>query len=201
VYQRTAQYESDVSFTSSAVRTHAWSIFSGLSLSEVSVISAIALPIYLNEVFNDEWYKDNAIYDANLQVASHGTRSPTSGIVTLLPSHASRKATTAPGLNSWRVPLRVSPRSESGKEESKRKPRSSLFPKRKRRLDDGPVRTKISDSLVENYREQPEPRSHRMVLYKIVVLGDNDAGKTALTIQVSQFIPKRYRGNTHTISS
>jgi len=45
VYRRTENYKSDVSFTSSAIRTHAWSVFSGLSLSEVSVISAIALPL------------------------------------------------------------------------------------------------------------------------------------------------------------
>lgn len=56
VYRRTENYESDVSFTSSALRTHAWSVFSGLSLAEVSVISAIALPLYLDEIYNQEWY-------------------------------------------------------------------------------------------------------------------------------------------------
>jgi hypothetical protein len=56
VYSRTQVYESDVSYTSSAVRTHAWSIFSGLSLAEVSIISAIALPIYSHEISNSQWY-------------------------------------------------------------------------------------------------------------------------------------------------
>jgi len=56
VYQRTQPYECDVSFTSSAIRTHAWSVFSGMSLSQISTISAIALPVYSHEVFNDEWY-------------------------------------------------------------------------------------------------------------------------------------------------
>ncbi|KAF4634125.1 hypothetical protein G7Y89_g3974 [Cudoniella acicularis] len=56
VYKRTQLYESDASFTSSAVRTHAWSVFSGLSLSQVSAISAIALPVYSYDVFNTEWY-------------------------------------------------------------------------------------------------------------------------------------------------
>jgi len=56
VYKRTQSYEPDTSFTSSAVRTHAWSLFSGLSLSQVSRVSAIALPVYSNHVFNSEWF-------------------------------------------------------------------------------------------------------------------------------------------------
>lgn len=57
VYQRTQPYASDVSFTSSAVRSHAWSIFSGLSLSQVSSMSAIALPVHGNEIYNCEHYQ------------------------------------------------------------------------------------------------------------------------------------------------
>ncbi|CAG8956678.1 hypothetical protein HYFRA_00012222 [Hymenoscyphus fraxineus] len=57
VYKRTQHYSSDVSFTSSAVRTHAWSIISGLSLSQVSNLSAIALPIYTSEIYNYEHYQ------------------------------------------------------------------------------------------------------------------------------------------------
>jgi hypothetical protein len=56
VYQRTEPYESDVSFTSSNVRTHAWSVFSGMSLSEISMISALALPLYAHDIPNNEWY-------------------------------------------------------------------------------------------------------------------------------------------------
>ncbi|KAL5326426.1 hypothetical protein ACEPPN_004111 [Leptodophora sp. 'Broadleaf-Isolate-01'] len=56
VYRRTEPYDSDASFTSSAVRAHAWSIFSKLSLSQVSNISAIALPVYSEEIFNTEAY-------------------------------------------------------------------------------------------------------------------------------------------------
>jgi hypothetical protein len=57
VYSRTQLYESDVSFTTSVVRTHAWSIYSGLSLAEASVISAIALPLYSHDISNSQWYK------------------------------------------------------------------------------------------------------------------------------------------------
>jgi hypothetical protein len=57
VYKRIQLYDPDASFTSSAIRTHAWSIFSGLSLAEVSIISTIALPLYQHEISNSQWYK------------------------------------------------------------------------------------------------------------------------------------------------
>jgi len=52
VYARVQSHESDISFTSSAVRTHAWSILSGLSLNDISVVSVLALPITLEEINN-----------------------------------------------------------------------------------------------------------------------------------------------------
>jgi hypothetical protein len=57
VYKRTQPYECDVSFTSSTVRSHSWSVFSGLSLSQISSISVIALPVYSHEISNKEWYE------------------------------------------------------------------------------------------------------------------------------------------------
>lgn len=57
VYQRTQPYTSDVSFASSAVRSHAWSVFSGLSLSQISNMSAIALPVHTNEIYNYQQYQ------------------------------------------------------------------------------------------------------------------------------------------------
>lgn len=56
VYKRTQPYECDVSFTSSVVRTHCWSILSGLSLSQISSISVIALPVYMYEPSNEQRY-------------------------------------------------------------------------------------------------------------------------------------------------
>jgi hypothetical protein len=70
VYKRTQHYSSDVSFTSSAVRTHAWSIFSGLSLADVSVISAIALPLYSCDISNSQWYKFGESGQIDLQRAT-----------------------------------------------------------------------------------------------------------------------------------
>jgi hypothetical protein len=84
VYRRTERYESDISFTSSAVRTHAWSIFSGLSLSEVSIISAIALPLFLEEISNRQWYTserlDNASSKAPRQVMNEPFQSASTSV-------------------------------------------------------------------------------------------------------------------------
>ena len=55
VYTRTRLYNTDESFTTSAIRTHVWSVLSGLSLSEVSNISVIALPLYLSELKSGHW--------------------------------------------------------------------------------------------------------------------------------------------------
>lgn len=57
MYQRTQFYECDVSFAESNVRTHAWSIFSGLSLSEISLVAAIAVPIFETDISNAQCYQ------------------------------------------------------------------------------------------------------------------------------------------------
>ena len=63
VYARTQQYTSDASFTTSIARTHAWSVFSMISLSQVSCISAIALPIYSEELSTTERYEFGGKYE------------------------------------------------------------------------------------------------------------------------------------------
>jgi hypothetical protein len=50
VYARVQSNNCDMSFTSSAIRTTAWSMLSGLSLNDISIISVLALPISLEEV-------------------------------------------------------------------------------------------------------------------------------------------------------
>lgn len=52
VYKRVQSNQCDVSFTTSIVRTHAWSMLSDLSLSDISAISIIALPVSLEEINN-----------------------------------------------------------------------------------------------------------------------------------------------------
>ncbi|PQE13607.1 putative RAS-2 protein [Rutstroemia sp. NJR-2017a BVV2] len=74
VYNRTKLYESDVSFTSSACRTHAWSMLSGMSLSEISVISVIALPLSLDDISNRERYTMSGLEPIDLQSTTATTR-------------------------------------------------------------------------------------------------------------------------------
>lgn len=50
VYRRAQADQCDVSFNESATRSHGWSALSDLSLTDVSVISVIALPITLDEI-------------------------------------------------------------------------------------------------------------------------------------------------------
>ena len=52
VYARAQSNDCDVSSTSSAIRTNAWSALSGLSLNDISVIPTLALPISWEEVNN-----------------------------------------------------------------------------------------------------------------------------------------------------
>ncbi|KAF2801315.1 uncharacterized protein BDZ99DRAFT_483808 [Mytilinidion resinicola] len=56
VYRNAQSSHCDASFASSVARTNAWSIFSGLSLADVSVISVIALPVYSVDIENRQWY-------------------------------------------------------------------------------------------------------------------------------------------------
>jgi hypothetical protein len=57
VYQRVRLDICDASFNSSVARTHAWSVFTGISLSAISAVSAIALPLYAEELPDFAWFK------------------------------------------------------------------------------------------------------------------------------------------------
>ncbi|KAF4482424.1 Cell division control protein 42-like protein [Colletotrichum fructicola Nara gc5] len=50
VYSRSHSNQCDVSYTTSTAHTNAWSMLSGLSLNDISVVSAFRLPITLNDV-------------------------------------------------------------------------------------------------------------------------------------------------------
>lgn len=57
VYRKTTRLqECDQSFNSSAIRSHAWSIFTGYSLAEISVLSVIAMPLCKADVVNGGYY-------------------------------------------------------------------------------------------------------------------------------------------------
>lgn len=68
VYSRAALNDCcDVSFVSSAARTTAWSVFSGLSLADISVISVVALPVYPRDVANLERYYSFGYLDTDME--------------------------------------------------------------------------------------------------------------------------------------
>ncbi|CAG2004826.1 unnamed protein product [Fusarium graminearum] len=56
VYRRTKRDTVDFSFCSSILRSNSWSVFSGLSLSDVSCLSVIALPVYSDDIINAHHY-------------------------------------------------------------------------------------------------------------------------------------------------
>ncbi len=55
-YRRAQRDTVDFSFRSSVAHSNAWSLFSELSLSDVSLMSVIALPVYADEVGNSHHY-------------------------------------------------------------------------------------------------------------------------------------------------
>ncbi|KAI0428692.1 hypothetical protein F5Y09DRAFT_279266 [Xylaria sp. FL1042] len=68
VYRRAKRDTMDFSFRTSIAHTHAWSMLSGCSLADVSVLSVIALPLDLEEVTNSHHYVDNSYQQLSLVV-------------------------------------------------------------------------------------------------------------------------------------
>ncbi|KAM6539645.1 hypothetical protein FALCPG4_001425 [Fusarium falciforme] len=60
VYKRNQRNSCDCSFISSAERSHTWSVFSGFSLADVSILSVIAMPLTTMELANGEHYQVEA---------------------------------------------------------------------------------------------------------------------------------------------
>ncbi|RSM07435.1 hypothetical protein CEP52_005254 [Fusarium oligoseptatum] len=56
VYRRAQRDTMDFSFRSSIAPSNIWSVFSGLSLGDISIISVIALPVYQEDITNAENY-------------------------------------------------------------------------------------------------------------------------------------------------
>ncbi|KAF5708427.1 Rho guanine nucleotide exchange factor scd1 [Fusarium mundagurra] len=56
VYRRAVRETMDFSFRSSIARSHNWSVFSGLSLGDISIMSVIALPVHQGDISNFEHY-------------------------------------------------------------------------------------------------------------------------------------------------
>ncbi|KAL2672810.1 hypothetical protein Neosp_013526 [[Neocosmospora] mangrovei] len=56
VYRRAQRDTMDFSFRSSIAPSNIWSVFSGLSLGDISIMSVIALPVYQEDITNAENY-------------------------------------------------------------------------------------------------------------------------------------------------
>ncbi|KAI3325682.1 hypothetical protein HD806DRAFT_521201 [Xylariaceae sp. AK1471] len=56
VYRRNENNECDRSFISSARQSRSWSVFSGYSLADISVLSVIAMPITVFDISNGRYY-------------------------------------------------------------------------------------------------------------------------------------------------
>jgi hypothetical protein len=145
VYSRTQLYETDVSFISSVVRSHAWSVYSGLSLAEISVISAIALPVYSHDILNSHRYKfGNTVQAGHWATTVAQNTSP----VPFTARHPMRKSTGAVSkIRDYASDMKVFPRRKSA----------------------------------------PTGRGEvsKMRTYKLMILGDEDAGQKELVTQVS----------------
>jgi hypothetical protein len=168
VYQRTKLYQSDVSFTTSGIRTHAWSIFSNLSLSDISVISTIALPLYWDDIHDQEWYtprkSDHCVLGETKQRMSISA-----------PTVAIEESSSTAAAN---VDLIV--------------PQSSFEPESKeishQNVPPWPP-TFLKPPPMPSFRRETTPpiRSGYMALHRIAVLGDGGVGRIELINDVSWF--------------
>ena len=63
VYRRNERNDPDgaMSFVSSVQRSHAWSVFTGYSLADISVLSVVAMPLTLREVTNHHHYEADIV--------------------------------------------------------------------------------------------------------------------------------------------
>ncbi|KAF2678247.1 hypothetical protein K458DRAFT_491307 [Lentithecium fluviatile CBS 122367] len=81
VYRRVKRVESRTSFSTSCFGSVAWSVFSGLSLADISIVAAIALPLYRCDIQNPDHYTFgeyqsepqevvNSLYPSNKELAT-----------------------------------------------------------------------------------------------------------------------------------
>lgn len=61
VYKRNQRNSCDCSFISSAERSYTWSIFSGFSLADVSILSVIAMPLTTMDLANGDHYQAESL--------------------------------------------------------------------------------------------------------------------------------------------
>ena len=75
VYRRNERNDCDCSMASTARRSHSWSIFSGLSLADISILSVIALPINALDISNGKYYDFGPPKPLVLSISPNGIAS------------------------------------------------------------------------------------------------------------------------------
>ncbi len=160
VYRSVRSHDTDVSFRSSAVRTNAWSLLSGISLNDISIISVIGMPISLEEIncFGPDLTFAKMISAKDEREGAHAHAG-----LAFLESRPRPKATSS----RWLVGF-----------SARRNPKENKTPT----ITKPPT---LRSMPVSERRVRPNT-SHvgKMPWYKLVVLGDTGVGITALTIQV-----------------
>jgi hypothetical protein len=127
-----------------------------MSLTEISAVSALALPLYAHDIPSSEWYSFGEIGLA-VPMGESGYHQTMNWSAP--PNTRSAKSTT---LSAIPTALEQIP------EKSQLSITPSIPP---------PVQAPVLQAT--------NSRVNRMVLYKLVVLGDEDVGKETLTTQVS----------------
>ncbi|KAF5532685.1 Rho guanine nucleotide exchange factor scd1 [Fusarium phyllophilum] len=105
VYRRAVRETMDFSFRSSIARSHNWSVFSGLSLGDVSVMSVIALPVYQGDLANAEQYD----FGAEVSATSEQPKSMADQPLLMQCLELKLKLLTIPGMQRYfgRTPFPV----------------------------------------------------------------------------------------------
>ncbi|KAL6356404.1 hypothetical protein LRP88_10000 [Fusarium phalaenopsidis] len=103
VYKRNQRNSCDCSFISSAERSHTWSVFSGFSLADVSILSVIAMPLTAMDLANGEHYQ--------VEAQNEGLTWPPEDFDEQSrldsPSSSGPHTLPSPGLEDLRFPLNV----------------------------------------------------------------------------------------------
>lgn len=114
----------DRSFNSSAVRTNAWSVFSGLSLADISVMSVVALPIYASDIRNQEHYLFGDVQ--TMQPFKKSSRENS-----IAPAQPLAHDKYARDLTGWWKPVAQADSTRSRSQQTSDSPPSSLYPSQK----------------------------------------------------------------------
>ncbi|EWG47694.1 hypothetical protein FVEG_07748 [Fusarium verticillioides 7600] len=97
VYRRAVRETMDYSFRSSIAGSHSWSVFSGLSLGDISIMPVIALPVYQDDITNAEHYDFGEEPAPNTE--THGTVTDNPLLIECL--ELKLKLLTIPGMSRY----------------------------------------------------------------------------------------------------